>query len=65
MVLYFINTNLPDARVRILRRILQYHVLNELFLPEKIAHHMLFLSYPFRNEKKLLSGFPNMCQNKI
>ena len=47
------------------RRFLQYHVSNKLSLPEKFAHHVLLLFYPFRDEKELLSGFPPLYQNKL
>ena len=35
------------------RRILRYHVPNKILLPEKFAHHVLLLFYPFRDEKEL------------
>ena len=36
--------------------VLQYYVPNKEISPEERAHHMLFMYYPFRNEKELLSG---------
>ena len=48
-------------RYRKVRRILQYHVLST----EKIAHHVLFLFYTFRDGKLLLSAFSPMHQNKL
>ena len=33
---------------------LRYHVPNEKLYPEKYAHHLLLLFYPFRNELELL-----------
>ena len=30
---------------------------NKLLAPEKLAHHVLLLFYPFRDEKELQSGF--------
>ena len=33
------------------RRILRYDVPNKLLTLEKMAHHMLLLFYPFRDEK--------------
>ena len=47
------------------RTVLQYHVPNKLLSPEKFAHHVLLLFYPFRDEKELLSGFPPLYQNKL
>ena len=39
---------------------------NKLLSPEKFAHHVLLLFYPFRDEKELLSGFPPpLYQNKL
>ena len=52
-------------RCRKVRRFLRYHVPNKLSLPEKFAHHVLLLFYPFRDEKELLSGFPPLYQNKL
>ena len=47
------------------RRILRYHVPNKILYPEIFAYHVLFFSYPFRDEKKLLSGLPPLYQNKL
>ena len=48
------------------RRILRYHVPNKLLSPEKFAHHVLVLFFPFGDEKKfLLSGFAPIYQNKL
>ena len=52
-------------RYRKVRRILRYHVLNKLFSPEKFAHHVMLLFFPFRDEKQLLSGCPPLYQNKL
>ena len=52
-------------RCRKVRRILRYHVSSEVLCPEKFAHHVDVLSYPFRGEGELLSGFPLMHQNKL
>ena len=38
---------------------------NKLLSPEKFAHHVLLLFYPFRYEKDLLSSFPPMFQNRL
>ena len=50
---------------RKVRRILRYHVPNKVLHPEIFAHHVLLLFYPFRDEKKLLSGLPPLYQNKL
>ena len=47
------------------RRILRYHVPNEVLCPKKFAYPVLLLFYPFRDERELLSGFPPMYQNKL
>ena len=52
-------------RCRKVRRILRYHVPNKILYPEKFAHHVLLLFYPFRDEKELLSGLPPLYQNKL
>ena len=38
-------------RCRKVRQILRYHVSNKLLVPKEFAHHMLFLFFPFRDEK--------------
>ena len=52
-------------RCRKVKRILSYHVSNKFLSPEKFAHHVLLLFYPFRDEKELLSSFPPLYQNKL
>ena len=52
-------------RCRKVRQIILYHVSNKILSPEKNSHHVLFLFYPFRVEKELLSGFPPLHQNKL
>ena len=42
-----------------------YHESNKIFFPEKYANFLLILSYPFRDEKELLSGCPPSCQKKL
>ena len=39
------------------RRILRYHVPNKLLSPEKFAHHVLLLFYPFRIKKNCYQAF--------
>ena len=52
-------------RCRKVRKVLRYHVPNSMLYPEKYAHHLLMLFYPFRNENELLSGTPLLYQNKL
>ena len=33
--------------------------------PEEYAHHILFMYYPFRDEKELLSGNPPTYESKL
>ena len=58
------NSN-EKMRCRKVRRIIRYHVPNKNKLPEKYAHHLLFLFYPFRSEKELLSGVPPTYQTTL
>ena len=52
-------------RCRKVRRIVRYHVPNEVLCPEKFAHHVLLLFYSFRDERELLSDFSPMYQKKM
>ena len=52
-------------RCRKVKRILRYHVPNKLLSPKKIAHHVLLLFYPFRDEKVFLPDFLPLYQNKL
>ena len=45
--------------------VLQYYIPNKETKPEEYAHHMLFMYYPFRDEKELLSGNPPTCASKL
>ena len=38
--------------------VLHSYVPNNEAKPEEYAHHMLFMCYPFRDEKELLGGNP-------
>ena len=42
-------------KCRQVKAVLRYHVPNHHKYPEKYAHHMLFMFYPFRNEQDLKS----------
>ena len=42
-------------RCRSVKKILRYHTPNANLNPEKHAHHLLMLFYPFRREQELLS----------
>ena len=59
-----INSN-EKMRCRKVRRVLRYHVPNKHRFPEKYAHHLLFLFYPFRSENELLAGKPPSYQTKL
>ena len=45
--------------------VLQYYAPNKGTKPEEYAHHMLFMYYPFRDEKELLSGNPPTYASKL
>ena len=38
---------------------------NKLLHPEKFAHYVMLLFFPFRDEKELQSGCPSFYQNKL
>ena len=61
-----INSMKPQMKMRCykVRRILRYHKPNKALYPEKYAHNLFLLFYPFRDEKEFLSGCPPMYQNK-
>ena len=44
---------------------LQYYVPNKETSPEEYAHHMLFMYYPFRDEKEFWSGYPPTYVSKL
>ena len=52
------NIKLMDSNEKMhcrkVRRILRYHTPNKYRFPEKYVHHLLFLFFPFRPEKKFL-----------
>lgn len=50
---------------RKVRRVLRYQVPNKYLSSEKFAHDVLLLSFPFRDEKQLLSDCSALYQNKI
>ena len=52
-------------KYRKVRRVLRYYVPNKDRYPEKFAHHLLFISYPFRSEDELLTGNPPTYQNAL
>ena len=43
-------------KCRKIRAVLRYHVPNRHKYPEKYAHHLLFMYYPFRSENELLNA---------
>ena len=52
-------------RCQKVRQILRYHTPNKLLSPEKFAHHVILLFFPFRDAKQLLSGCLPLYQNKL
>ena len=49
-------------RCRKVRRILQYRVSNKILHPEKFAHHVLLLFYPFRDERVVIRSLANVSK---
>ena len=45
--------------------VLQYYVPNKETSPEEYAYHMLFMYYPFRDEKEVLSGIAAIHSAKV
>ena len=45
--------------------VLQYYVPNKETSPEEFAHRILFMYYPFRDKKELLSGNPLTYVSKL
>ena len=45
--------------------VLQFYIPNQQTEPEKYAHQMLFMYYPFRTENDLKSGNPPIYSNKL
>ena len=43
-------------KCRQVKAVLQYYIPNRHKYPEKYAHHLLFMFYPFRNEEHLKSS---------
>ena len=52
-------------KCRKVRRVLRYHGPNNDRYPEKFAHHLLFMFYPFRSEDELLTGNPSTYRNTL
>ena len=50
------STKKEILKYRKVRKVLRYYVANPHLNPEKYAHHMLFMFYPFRNELALKSN---------
>ena len=45
--------------------VLQYYIPNKETKPEEYAQHMLFMNYPFRDQKELLSANPPTYASKF
>ena len=54
-IIKLMNSN-EKMRCRKVRRVLRYHTPSKHQYPEKYAHHLLLLFYPFRSENELLGG---------
>ena len=52
-IIKLMNSN-EKMRCRKVRRVLRYHTPSKHQYPEKYAHHLLLLFYPFRSENELL-----------
>ena len=52
-------------KCRNVKAVLRYYVPNRHKYPEKYAHHLLFLFYPFRNEENLKSGNSGTFSEKL
>ena len=46
-------------------RIVRYPMPNKLLPPKKLAHCVLLIFYPFKDEKEVLLDFPPIYQNKL
>ena len=52
-------------KCRQVKAVLRYHVPNRHKSPEKSAHHLLFMFYPFRNEQELKSEISGSYCEKL
>ena len=48
-----------------IQNVLEYYIPNKEKSSEEYTHHMLFMYYPFRDEKDLLSGNPSTYVSKL
>ena len=58
------NSN-ERMQCRKVRRVLRYHTPNKYSFPEKYAHHLLFLFFPFLSEKEHLGRHLSTFQGKL
>ena len=54
-----------NLKCRKVKAVLRYHVPNRQKYPEKYAHHLLFMYYPFRNEQDLKAENSGMYTEKL
>ena len=52
-------------KCRKVKSALRYHIPNRHRYPEKYSHHVLFMSYPFRNEDDLRSSDTGLYMDKL
>ena len=58
-------TSKEKLKCRKIRSVLRYHIPNAKKEPEKYAHHILFMFYPFRNESDLCSSLDGKYMTKL
>ena len=56
---------LKCRKVKVKVKVLRYHVPSRHNYPEKYAHRLLFMYYPFRNEQDLKSGNSGTYTEKL
>ena len=60
-IIKLLNSNEEMRRCKV-RRVFRYHIPNKHHYPQKYAHHLLLLFYPFRSENELLGGTSHTYQ---
>ena len=54
-----------QLKCRKVKAVLHYHIPNRYKCPEKYAHHLLFMFFPFRSEENLKSNISGMYTEKL
>ena len=62
-VIHLLNSK-EAKKKRKIRAVVRFHKFNEIKEPEKLAHHLLMLYFPWRNEGQLL-GESGTCASKL